>query len=570
MTERLTLRPYQEECVAAHFDWFARNKEGHPLFVVPTAAGKSLIIAEFVYRSLKAWPDCRFIVPTHVQELVDQNFKEFCRHSGASPWNEGKSLAGVYSAGLRRRDVKVNVLFCSIQSVWRRAEELGPFDVVLVDEAHMIPKKGQGRYRSYLDDLREINPDVRVCGYTATHYRLGGGYLHEGADRLFTDVAYEVPVEDLVPEYLLPLVSKAPKPGQIDTSSVTRAHGDFKMNELEAAATQGELVELAVDEIVRIAQEQDRKAWLLFATTLRHAEMIADCLRLDHEIEVACVFGDTPRLERQAIVERFRDGEITAVVNVGVLTTGFNAPRIDLIALLRPTQSTSLYVQMLGRGMRKFEDLEDCLVLDYGGNVLRHGPINAVRPRKQGSADVELAKVCPDCDHVNKLAAIECEACGYMFTKQCPLCLKDVPLRTKTCEFCGYEFIGSHEIRAGELAPFDPTAKEPKIGHLSSWHFVEHPPKPNKPPTVCVTYICGLRSYKDWICPEHGGYASRKADRWWTHHGGFPPFPQTAEQFLERIEELRQPDAIEVVFDGNFDRVKRTLYKKEAAHDSPQ
>lgn len=554
---RLTLRPYQEECVAAHFDWFARNQEGHPLFVVPTGAGKSLIIAEFVRRSLEAWPGCRFIVPTHVKELVEQNYNEFVNHWGGILG----CPAGIYSAGLGRRNTREKVLFCNIQSIWKRAEELGSFDLALVDEAHMIPKKGQGRYLSYFEDLREINPNLRACGYTATHYRLDGGYLHDGDGRLFTDVACEVKLEDLIPEFLVPLVAKAPKAGQIDLRGVRSAHGDYKMNELEAAALDGDCVEEAVHEIVRIGREQERKAWLIFATTVRHAELVCEFLQGQHDVDAACVFGDTPKDERRQVVNDFREGRLTALVNVGVLTTGFNAPRCDLMAILRPTQSTALYVQMMGRGMRTFSGKKDCLVLDYGGNVLRHGPINAVRPRKLGTGEAIMAKICPDCDQLCVLGALECDACGHLFMKPCPLCAEEVPLRTKTCEHCGYEFFTRHEGAAGTLDPFDPDAHKPKVRHVSSWHFREHH-KQGKPDSIRVDYICGLKTYSEWVCPQHVGYAGRKADKWWTTHGGQSPLPTTAAEALARVGELRQPDAIEVVLENDFDRVKKTLFKK--------
>jgi len=551
---RLELRPYQEECVQAHFTWFANNPEGNPLFVVPTGAGKSLIIAEFVRRSLEAWPSCRFVVPTHVKELVQQNYDEFVGH-----WGGGLFCpVGIYSAGLGRRDARERVVFANIQSIYGRAEELGPFDLVLVDEAHLVPKTGEGRYRTYFEALRAINPRVRVCGYTATHYRLDGGYLHKGDDAMFTAVAYEVRLEDLVPEYLCPLVAKAPKEGQVDLAGVRTEAGEFKADDLEAASLP--CTEAAVDEVVELGQH--RKAWLFFATTIRHAELVVSALA-DHGIEARAVFGDTPADERASVVRAFRDGDLRAIVNVGVLTTGFNAPRCDLIAMLRATQSASLYVQICGRGMRKFPGKTDCMLLDFGGNVQRHGPINKVRPRPRGEGGGVLARLCPECDMLVALGALVCP-CGHVFTRPCPLCDEQVPLRTRTCPHCGYESVREHEPTASDLAPWDPGANEPTVCRVSSWNLRRHE-KPDRPPSVRVDYYCGMKTYSEWVCPEHGGYAARKAGGWWTDHGGAAPLPSTVDDLLARAkEEIRQPAAIEVVLDGEYDRVSRSLYRREA------
>jgi DNA repair protein RadD len=535
---KFTLRDYQEECVAAHYDYFARNARGHPLFVVPTGGGKSLIIAEFIKRTLDAWPDQRVLVLTHVKELIAQNFEEFCDHVGASPWSPGRHVAGIYSAGLRRRDTDQSVLFAGIQSIYRRADELGHFDLVLIDEAHLVPKKGLGRYRSYLEALERINPAVKVCGYTATHYRLDGGYLHIGDGRIFTDVAYEVRLETLVEAgHLVPLVAKAVE-NPIDTSSVATSRGDFVLSQLEEAAL--DVVNDAVFEAVMTAAMHDRRHWLFFASGIEHAKAIASCL-FDQGIDVATIFGDTPREEREKTVKRFRDGKLTALVNVGVLTTGFNAPRCDLMAVMRPTQSTALYVQIMGRGMRTFPGKTNCLVLDYGENVMRHGPINKVRPKKHGGGEAP-AKECPECKSIVALGVKQCPECGYLWPWE-------PPTRSQT-------------RKAETLAPFDPNAHKPRVYVVDSVHYREHN-KPGKPTSLRVDYQCGMRMISDWVCLEHGGYATRKACDWWQRNGGAAPIPYTTAEALKRAGELDDPVAIEVVDDGKYERVRRVLFETE-------
>ncbi len=404
---RLVLRDYQREAIAATYDFFARNETGNPLFVIPTGGGKSLILAEFIRRTLRAWPETRFLVVTHIKELVQQNHDEFVSH-----WDNSISCpAGVYSAGLGRRNTREQVIFAGIQSVHDKANALGYFDLVLIDEAHLVPKKGMGRYRTYLDDLRKINPDVRVCGYTATHFRLDGGYLDRGEGRIFTDVAYEVSLELLIEQgHLVPLVAKRPE-HVVDTSEVGTSGGDFKQDELEEAAMEN--VVAAVSEIVRTARATGRNHWLIFACGINHAELVRDLLVAEHDVVAKCVFGKTSKDDRDEIVKAFRDGYLTALVNVGVLTTGFNAPCCDLMAVMRATQSAALYVQMMGRGMRTHPGKKDCLVLDYGCNVERHGPVNRVRPSWRREVRGEdkpppPMTVCPSCQAFPQLGVNCC------------------------------------------------------------------------------------------------------------------------------------------------------------------
>lgn len=554
---RLTLRDYQEECVQQHYTFFATNPEGHPLFVVPTGGGKSLVIAEFIKRSMEAWPDTRFLVLTHVKELIRQNYDEFCNHVKASPWSSGKNSVGIYSAGMKRRDTDATVLFAGIQSVYNRAEELGHFDLVLIDEAHLVPKKGLGRYRAYLDDLREINPGVRVCGYTATHFRLDGGYLHKGDGRIFTDVAYEVTLETLITAgFLVTLCAKMPE-HCIDTSNIGRSMSDFILKDLERAAIADGVVEGAVRELVHYGNMFDRRHWLIFCVGIDHAKAVVAELKGRHgfgDTDVQSVFGHTPKDERDEVVSRFRDGKLTALVNVGVLTTGFNAPCLDLMAVMRPTQSTGLYVQMMGRGMRTHPGKDDCLVLDFGGNVERHGPINRVKPRKQGSGDspdeepVPLQKVCPECKSIVLLNAPVCPDCGFEWPK---------------------EFMAAaHAKIASYIAPIDMGANKPQLMEVRSvFYRRHHSNKEGKPDSLRVDYSCGMRMISEWVCIEHSGFAGRKASSWWNRHGGHAPIPLTIDDALERLAELNKPETIEVSPDGDYDRVSAVFFKEELDDD---
>ena len=540
------LRDYQEECLAAHWDYFQRS-DGNPLFVVPTGGGKSHIIATFLQRSIEAWPKTRAIVITHVKELIEQNHDKYVLHNGAF------SSVGIYSAGMRRRDVYDQVIFAGIQSMYQRAEELGSFDLVLVDESHLIPKKGFGRYRQYFDDLKKINPNVRVCGYTATPYRLNGGLLYEGRGRIFTDVAYDVPIERLVKEgYLSNIVAKRPRKGLIDTRSVTTATGDFKKDELEQAALKSD-VDAAMREAVEVGA--GRKRWLIFACGIKHAEEISACLA-GLGVRNRMVIGSTPKDEREAIIAGFKAGDFTALVNVGVLTTGFDAV-VDLLIVLRPTQSTGLYVQIYGRGMRidgssgMTIGKTDCLALDYGGNVERHGPINKVKPKRAAADGEAPVKVCPTCMTYLSSGALTCPECGHKFPERVSLG-------------------GSHERLASELQPleFGPSKDKGVWVEVSTIHYRLHQ-KADKPPSMRVDYMCGMRIYSEWICFEHKGFASRAAAIWWNKRSSVVgEIPATVDEALERQYQLKVPSEVKVIPDGKYERVSQFRWEQSAEVDT--
>jgi DNA repair protein RadD len=518
--------------------------------VVPTGGGKSLIIAEFVRRTIEQWPCQRVVILTHVKELIEQNYNEFVGQWGLL------APIGIYSAGIGRRDTDSSVIFAGIQSVWprlekddkeadtRTAEALGDFDLVLIDECHMLPKSGEGRYRSYLAWLKERNPKLKILGYTATPFRLEGGLLHKGEGRIFTDIAYDVSLKKLIDDnYLASLIAKLPKE-TIDTSGVGSSRGDYKPGELEAAAIAGDNVRCAVNEMIRMATQEERKHWLVFACGIAHANKILEQVRAAG-ISAEMVIGSTPKEDRRRIIRDAKAGDLTCLVNVGVLTTGFNWQRCDLLAVMRPTQSTSLYVQIMGRGMRTFPGKENCLVLDYGENVFRHGPINDIKITDSGAkGDGEApVKACPDCSLIVSLGAVKCPGCGHVFHRESP--------ESKNTNY------------ADGLAPVDFTVHDnPKYTvDCSTVSFSRHSKK-GKIDSMRVSYRCGMQQVNDWVCFEHTGFALRKAHDWWKLRGGLP-VPDSVSEALDRISELLVPTQIIIQKDGKYDRVVDAIFKRE-------
>ena len=513
----LTLRPYQQAAITAIYGYF-QTHTGNPLVVIPTAGGKSLVMASFIESVLKAWPDQRILIVTHVRELIAQNHAEMI-----GLWPDAPS--GIYSAGLGKREAQARILFAGIQSIHRRAGEIGHTDLVLIDEAHLIPGKSSTMYRRFLDALKAINPALKVIGLTATPFRLDCGMLHEGQNALFTDIAYEAPVRELIDAgYLSPLVSKQPAT-RLDVSKVGTRAGDFIARDLAAAVDQDAITRAAVTEIIE--HGRDRKSWLAFCSGVEHARHVAEEFGRQG-ISCRTIFGDTPKDERDAILAAFKRGEIRALASMGVLTTGFNAPAVDLIALLRPTKSAGLYVQMVGRGTRLAPGKENCLVLDFAGNVRCHGPIDLVRPRRPGEAGGGEAptKVCPMCESIIALSATECPDCGHVFPAR----------EVKIAPTAATLPVLSPKVQWLQVAGVS-YSRHDKLGGL---------------PSLKVTYNCGLRSYSEWVCIEHQGYARQKAAEWWRKRAPGCPVPLTVAQAIAEAKRLARPSEISVRPSGRY------------------
>lgn len=323
----MILRHYQQQAVDAVYDHL-RTRDDNPVIVIPTAGGKTPIIATICRDAVSKW-NGRVLILAHVKELLEQAVEKL---NIMAP----DLMVGVYSAGLNSRDTLAPIIVAGIQSVYKRANELGAFDLILVDEAHQVPLEGDGIYRSFLQDMKEINPNVRLIGLTATPYRMKSGMIC-GKDNLLNHICYEIGVKELITQgYLCPLVSKAGR-RVVDTSKLHVRSGEFIASEMEELMDEENLVLAACSEIA--GYTNDRNSCLIFASGVKHAEHITRILRQDYDLDVECVLGDTPSLFRTQHLEDFKSGKLKYLVNVGVLTTGFDAPCIDCVVLLRPTNS---------------------------------------------------------------------------------------------------------------------------------------------------------------------------------------------------------------------------------------
>lgn len=502
----LTLRSYQREAVDAVYRHL-RERDDNPCVVLPTGSGKTPVIATICSDAVSRWSG-RVLVLAHVRELLEQAHDKLQMVCPDIP-------VGIYSAGLGRRDTHTPVVVAGIQSVYQKAESLGRFDLVLVDEAHLIPADGDGMYRRFLADANRINSELRVIGLTATPFRLQSGPIClPPPEGILNAVCYEVGVRELIRDgYLCPLKSKGGRQ-KVDTANLHIRGGEFVAGEVEELMDQESIVRAACTEIVEQTNKGDRRAVLIFASGVRHGRHVAKAIEKASGEECGFVDGETPDLQRDALIRRFKSGELRYLCNVNVLTTGFDAPNVDCVVLLRPTMSPGLYYQMCGRGFRLHPGKADCLVLDFGGNMMRHGPVDQIRVSDPMSRKTGVAPV-----------------------KECPGCNAFIALSAQTCPECGHEFSPperqSHDAKASDAGVLtgQVTINEHEVRRVHYSVHTKRDASPEAPRTLRVDYEVGFHQYQsEWICVEHpmGSYAQQKAREWWRKRSD-APMPDMAE-----------------------------------------
>ena len=518
------LRPYQQEAVDAVYK-FLREKDTNPCVVIPTAGGKSLCLAQVAKDAVTRW-NGRVMILAHVKELVEQNAAKI---RAICP----ELKVGVYSAGLGFRDTEESVIVAGIQSVFNKMRKFKPFDIVMVDEVHMVPPDGEGRYRTFLKAAQEANPNVRLIGWTATPYRTQGGYICK-PENLFNEICYEVGVKDLIDQGYISKISS--KGGRIrpDLSRLHVRAGEFVQEDVEEAMGDEQIVRSAAFEIVQ--RTADRKTCLVFCTSIEHCERVAKLISNFSGEECAIVTGDTPAEKRAEIIARLRGEKVVVDLfgntmpplryccNVAVMTTGTDIPGIDTVALLRPTMSPGLLVQMVGRGFRLSPQTgkTECLVLDYGRNIERFGPIDMIDVSNCEMATEEkpLVKDCPECQEQVRIALRVCPNCGHYFPP-------------KEIERKGHEdHAADVSVVSGEVRVTDY-----EVEHTEARVWEKRGAAPGAPRTVRVEYYVDMiHSFSEWLCPEHDGYARRKFEKWWREHAApGTPLPQTAEEVTEHF-----------------------------------
>tara|TARA_B110000037_G_scaffold220686_1_gene289274 strand:- start:818 stop:2554 length:1737 start_codon:yes stop_codon:yes gene_type:complete len=451
-----TLRTYQQEAVDSTLNYF-RKRRNPAVIVLPTGAGKSLVIAE-----LAKIAKGRVLVLAHVKELVEQNHLKY----------ESYGLhAGIYSAGLNQKDSEQKVIFGSIQSVAKAKDAFfKDFTLVVIDECHRVGLEPDSQYAKVITQLKLNNPRICILGLTATPYRLGLGWIYNYALRgetktqdlrFFKHCIYDLPLEYMISnKYLTPPVKVDIPVTSYDFSELIEGGQSYTMAQLEEALhQQRRLTPLIIKNIIDITESDQRQGVMIFSSTVKHAQEIMNHLPPE---QARLVVGTTELSERDQIVHDFKKKAFKYLVNVSVLTTGFDAAHVDVIAILRPTESISLYQQIIGRGLRLDTNKKDCLVLDYTG--MGHSIFSPeIGEKKPTSESVEVQVPCPECGFVNDFWGIvdedgnlvehfgrkcrgghvnadtyELTPCDYLFRfKICTQCSAQNDISARDCRSCG-------------------------------------------------------------------------------------------------------------------------------------
>ena len=546
-------RDYQREAVNSVFNYFQTHETGNPVIAMPTGTGKSIVIADFLDQVFTYYQNQKILILTHVKELISQNYNKLTQVWPGAP-------AGIYSAGLKKRDVRNPIIFGGIASVANRAAEFGHVDLIIIDEAHLVSPNDSTMYQKFIQALLAINPYLRIIGLTATPWRIGQGRITDEGG-LFTDICFDITglhaFNRLLAEgYLCPLTPKKTDT-ILEVDGVHMRGGEFIQKELQQTVDREALTRRALEEMLDVCT--DRKAWLIFSAGIEHAVHITEML-LDFGVPAGVVHGGNKKYkmspkQRDNTIEAFKAGHLRVLVNNNVLTTGFDHPAIDMIGMLRPTMSPGLWVQMLGRGTRPVfapgHDLNtiegrltaiyeggkhDCLVMDFGGNTKRLGPINdPVIPKKKGQKGGEAPI---------KLCDKSIGGCGtyiHASLKFCPHCNKEFEFKNKL-----HMTASTDEIIKGDV----PIVELFKVDHITySLHT-----KMDRPPSIKVSYYCGYNMFNEYVCIEHQGGARGKARRWWRERAG-DDIPKTTAEALERTSALKTPTSLRVWINKKYPEI---------------
>jgi DNA repair protein RadD len=535
-------RYYQADAVQSFFDFFANGGIGNPLIAMPTGTGKSLVLALLIQEIFRRY--CfsqRILMATHVKELIEQNYKTLLRIWPNAP-------AGIYSSGLDRKDVGYPITYAGIGSIHKKANIFQKIDILMIDEAHLLSPKTSTMYRKFIEDLKRYNPYLIIVGLTATPYRLGQGILTN--DGLFTHFCYDITgiaaFNRLLDEgYLSPLIPLRTKK-ELDVEGL-HINGDFVVSEMQERFNIDSITTGAIEEM--IVQAYDRKHWLIFATGTEHCDRIAGLLNHKYGVSCVSIHSKLSNKERNENFKLWKSGQIRAAVNNNCLTTGVDFPGIDMIGVLRPTVSPSLWVQMLGRGTRPAEGKKNCLVMDFAANTKRLGPINdpiiPVPRIKKGDVKREApVKICDNCGMYNHASVRICSNCGYEFPRV-------VKIRSEASQD---ELIRKEEIIIEIF----------KVIGITYDLYT----KQDRPDSICVTYQSGLRFFKHWVCLEHPEPTGHKARQWWrkaskTIDQGID-IPTNTKEALQRTDELYFCTHIRVRLDTKFAQIMDFDYTNTA------
>jgi len=568
------LRPYQQAAVDEALA-FMRKSVSPFCIEAATGAGKSHIIAALAH-TIHAKTGKRVLCLAPSAELIVQNREKYLATG---------NRASIFSASAGAKELRHPVVFGSPLTVKNRISRFGDeYALAVIDEAHGLTPTVMG----ILDAMREANPNLRICGLTATPYRLGSGYIFRmhpdgrvngddtARDPYFTKCVYQIGARELIDAGYLtqPIIGSISAQGYDTSGLVPNSMGKFDAGAVDQAYHgHGRKTAAIVADVV--AQSAGRQGVMFFAATVQHAQEVMASLPPDL---ARLVTGETPKRERDRMLADFKAMRFKYLVNVSVLTTGFDAPHVDLIAILRKTESVGLLQQIIGRGLRLSDGKADCLVLDYTTNLDDHCPDGdlfapVIKAGKAGGGDGELKCICPQCQSENMFAPkVDCleyqkdeagycldldgnrvetewgpmpghwgrrcrglvqsgargeyERCGYRWTsKECPHCYADNDIAARYCAECKGEIVDPNEKLQIE---FKALKRDPTRVQTDAVVRMDCRPGMSQKgnPTIRIEWVTPYRQFTTWLQPEATHSKAQAQHAMWlsvTGEGQNPP-----------------------------------------------
>lgn len=549
---KMQLWKYQADAVDSVFAWWAAGRiHEDPLIIMPTGSGKTIVFSTLIKRLLTSYHDVSILVLAHRQKLISQAEQKLL-----TVWPDAP--VGIYAASLKRREIR-KITIASRDSIVHALDDIGQFTFVIIDEAHRISTQANtGQYQKLISALRKRYRHLVVIGFTATPFRadyyqdqdaLSGKKTQKrtkliyGEGKLFAGVCYQAHVLDLIQcGYLSVIKSIKPETGQINTDNLKVTTGDFNESELEKHAMECGLIQAQVEEWILNAYARGRKSSVFFCVSIVHAQEVTEVLK-QQAIDARIVHGKMKQHEHTEVLTAFDRGEFPALVSVEMLIEGWDCPRVDCVVLLRATRSLVFYHQMVGRGLRLFHCKQDCFVMDFGGNIERHGPIDR--------ADPEKTKVCKKCLARILIEYRECPVCGAVQYEEKPAIEEPPPHDPKEGGSLGVSKPQYGGIISTELVPAKPTTPQYETYDVVDVGYqIATSMNTGSQYLRLYYYSSDYTRFSENLMIGYDGYAGVKALKKWQQLTVSNELPNTARQAIEMLDNgivaLRTPTQITV------------------------